>query len=52
MGLLRYVALRWRGVGNLALRTGKTTDRVPESLTARGCPEAEPFNRRAYRSGW
>lgn len=39
-------------VANLALRTGKKIAWNAEKLEATGCPEADPFVRRQYRSGW
>jgi predicted dehydrogenase len=39
-------------VANLALRAGRTIEWDAKGLTARGCPEAEPFIHRDYRSGW
>jgi predicted dehydrogenase len=39
-------------VANLALRTGKTIHWDADRMEARGCPEAAPAIRRAYRTGW
>jgi len=39
-------------VANLALRTGRKIEWDPETMEARGCPEAAPFVRREYRAGW
>ncbi|QEH35840.1 Inositol 2-dehydrogenase [Aquisphaera giovannonii] len=39
-------------VANLALRTGRRIDWDAATMTARGCPEAEPLIRRRYREGW
>lgn len=37
---------------NVALRAGKKLQWDAANLKAVGCPEAEPFLRRAYRPGW
>ncbi len=39
-------------VGTLALRIGKALRWDAGKMQAEGCPEAEPFIRRAYRKGW
>jgi predicted dehydrogenase len=39
-------------VANLALRTGKSIRWNAETMEATGTPEASPFIRREYRSGW
>jgi predicted dehydrogenase len=39
-------------VANLALRTGRKNHWDAAKLEARGCPEAEPFIKRPYRTGW
>lgn len=39
-------------VANLALRTGKNLRWDAETMTATGCPEAAPFIKRDYRTGW
>ncbi len=39
-------------VATLALRTGKRIVWDAEKMVAVGCPEAEPFIRREYRTGW
>jgi predicted dehydrogenase len=39
-------------IANLALRTGKTIRWNGETMEAPGTPEAAPFIRREYRSGW
>jgi predicted dehydrogenase len=39
-------------LANLAMRTGKKILWDAEALEARGCPEASPFIKREYRSGW
>jgi predicted dehydrogenase len=39
-------------LANLALRTGKKIIWNAEALEARGCPEASPFIKREYRTGW
>jgi predicted dehydrogenase len=39
-------------VANLALRTGRKIIWDAAKLEARGCPEAEPFIKRPYRTGW
>lgn len=39
-------------LGNVALRAGKKLDWDPENLRARNAPEADPFIRSDYRSGW
>jgi predicted dehydrogenase len=39
-------------VANLALRTGRKIVWDAEAMEARGCPEAAPFIRREYRTGW
>ncbi len=39
-------------VANLALRTGKNLGWDAETMTATGCPEAAPFIKRDYRTGW
>jgi predicted dehydrogenase len=39
-------------LGNVAYRAGKKLIWDPVKLEATNCPEAEPFIRRDYRSGW
>ncbi|HMF37570.1 MAG TPA: hypothetical protein VKF17_13065 [Isosphaeraceae bacterium] len=39
-------------VANLALRTGKNLCWDAETMAATGCPEAAPFIKRDYRTGW
>jgi hypothetical protein len=39
-------------VANLALRLGRKVIWDDEKLEVRGCPEAAPYIRREYRSGW
>jgi predicted dehydrogenase len=39
-------------VANLALRTGREILWNTEAMEARGCPEASPFIKREYRTGW
>ncbi len=39
-------------VANLALRLGRPIAWDGEKMEARGCPEAAPFIRRPYRTGW
>jgi predicted dehydrogenase len=39
-------------LGNVAIRTGKRIDWDAVNMKAIGCPEADPFIRREYRSGW
>jgi hypothetical protein len=39
-------------VATLALRTGTKILWDAEKLEAKGCPEAEPFIQRRYRTGW
>jgi predicted dehydrogenase len=39
-------------LGNVAFRAGKKLVWDPETMKARGCPEADPFIRRDYRKGW
>ena len=39
-------------VATLALRTGKKIEWNAETMQAHQCPEAEPFIRRKYRTGW
>jgi predicted dehydrogenase len=39
-------------IANLALRTGKNLRWDAETMTATGCPEAAPFIKRDYRTGW
>ncbi len=39
-------------VANLALRTGTRIEWDGDSLEAAGCPEAQPFIKRDYRTGW
>jgi predicted dehydrogenase len=39
-------------LGNVAYRVGKKLDWDPEKLEARGCPEAGPYIREEYRTGW
>jgi predicted dehydrogenase len=39
-------------LGNVAYRAGKKLEWDAERMTARNAPEADPFLRRDYRSGW
>ncbi len=39
-------------LGDLALRTGKNIRWDAEAMQAVDCPEAEPYIRRPYRTGW
>jgi len=39
-------------VANLALRTGRKIIWDATKMEARGCPEAEPYIKREYRTGW
>jgi hypothetical protein len=39
-------------VATLALRTGNKILWDAEKMGAEGCPEAEPFVKRRYRTGW
>jgi predicted dehydrogenase len=39
-------------VATLALRVGKKIEWDADKMIAVGCPEAEPFIRREYRTGW
>jgi len=39
-------------LGNVAYRVGKKLQWDPQDLKAVGCPEADAFIHRAYRSGW
>jgi hypothetical protein len=39
-------------LGNVALRTGKRIEWDATAMTAKGCPEAEPFVRPTFRKGW
>ena len=39
-------------LGNVAYRSGKTLHWDAATLTAAGCPEADPFVRKEYRNGW
>ncbi|MGA2702706.1 MAG: hypothetical protein ABSH35_16640 [Isosphaeraceae bacterium] len=39
-------------VANLGLRTGKNLRWDAETMAATGCPEAAPFIKRDYRTGW
>jgi len=39
-------------VTNLGLRTGKNLRWDAETMAATGCPEAAPFIKRDYRTGW
>ena len=39
-------------IANLALRTGKDLRWDAASMAAKGCPEAAPFIKRDYRTGW
>ncbi len=39
-------------LGNVALLTQQKVDWEPETMTAKGCPEAKPLIKREYRKGW
>jgi hypothetical protein len=39
-------------VANLALRVGRKVTWDAEKMEASGCPEAAPFIKRPYRTGW
>ncbi len=39
-------------LGNVAYRVGQRLEWDAETLTAKGCPEAEQYIRREYRKGW
>jgi hypothetical protein len=39
-------------VGTLALRTGKRIEWDARSMTAKNCPETEPFIKPLFRKGW
>ncbi len=39
-------------LGNVALRTGRKIEWDAASMQAKGCPEADPYIRAPYRSGW
>ncbi|MGQ9461535.1 MAG: Gfo/Idh/MocA family protein [Candidatus Fervidibacter sp.] len=39
-------------LGNVALLTGEKIEPEPETMKAKGCPEAEKFIKREYRKGW
>ena len=39
-------------LGNVALRTGKKIEWDARAMRAKGCPEADPFIKPAFREGW
>ena len=39
-------------LGNVAFRAGKKLEWDPETMKAKGCPEADAFIKREYRKGW
>src|SRR5690242_21495521 len=39
-------------LGNVALRTNQRIEWDSESMTAKGCPEAEQFIKPTFREGW
>jgi hypothetical protein len=39
-------------LGNVALRTGRKIEWDSQRMTAKGCPEAEPYIRPRFRKGW